>query len=170
MATAKAKAKGAVHTRLYSNPPPAACNTHPVLAITPKTAATMDPRPKAEMVLMRPAEPVAACQLLLPRLPPAGLARMKAHAGRQEGRGKAYRGYRLPCRPRRGGGSLQRESRCLLISYTIRKPMSWRIARMSVHLMRRDCDAAHSCLCADRDAGTCMCPKSADPRGTPIVK
>lgn len=46
-------------TLLYRIPPPTACKTQPVLAITPKTAETIAPRPKQEMVLIKPADPVA---------------------------------------------------------------------------------------------------------------
>lgn len=46
-------------TRLYSSPPPAACNTHPTLEMAPKTPARIWPWEKEEMVLIKPADPVA---------------------------------------------------------------------------------------------------------------
>lgn len=46
-------------TLLYSMPPPAACKIQPTLARMPKTPATIWWREKEEMVLIRPAAPVA---------------------------------------------------------------------------------------------------------------
>ena len=51
-------------TRLYKIPPPADCKTHPMEENRPKIPATMCPWENIAIVLIRPADPAAARQLL----------------------------------------------------------------------------------------------------------